>query len=508
MTQATEPNPNEDIKEVLTDEQIAERATTKARELAQLLHEAHDSDHLRAERLDIDILAHRFIDNQAWDTDTTAADVLIREAAQLRTTENPTEAALAAAAQCETIAVRLAELGGFTLRTAEQLDHTDTAQPPVADQTTNTSLTGAPEQPSGPGDNLPDQVAEQALLGSLLHAPDVVPEIAKFLRADDFSDPRLAATYTTITTLHDVGELIDVSTYESSADRQKASHTNHQRVLSELRQNQPSTRPASLIADLTTAAHHDNTGNLLTPDAQLRMARTVLADAARRAVTQAGIRTHRAARATRWGVHRQHSIDTATTVLAELDTLAQRLGAAGHPTSHDAASQLNGLLDQSRPDRASTRFTGLFTRRAERDLIHLALRGNTEVLRFIPQDFANRAHANTWRAIQALYDRREPVNYVSVYTETRALPARHRTTLSAQQLQHLEQRDLISAVSMTRSLETIAKSALRRNAATLETSLHDVATNRDLSSSTVVTAAQAGHRQLTNQIQASASRTR
>jgi replicative DNA helicase len=102
--------------------------------------------------------------------------------------------------------------------------------------------------------------------------------------------------------------------------------------------------------------------------------------------------------------------------------------------------------------------------RAERHLLHLAVHSGTNVdLDLTPQDFQSSRHANTWRAIQQLRDRGEPVNYVSVFQETRS-PFPHQPVLSDKQLTGMEfaGKPNVSPERIAKSLRTVVDASLSR----------------------------------------------
>lgn len=500
--------------EQVTDAAIAEGAAVEANQLVLDLLQAHRADTTRTANLDIDILARRFVDARPWGFDTTATDALVVHAATLREASESTadaehldgytpQVANAAADQIEQIALHVGALGGFPVRSAEEI-RADAGAPGKHASETRHDAAAAEQAPAGdsvaaPDDSvadaeLDDAVIEHALVGTLVHVPDTLDDIAKFLRPEDISHQRVRVAYTVLQQLHEERALVEVSALDTDRERVTATHTNHQTLLRALRAS-ALPQAGTLVAELTTAA---STNSLLdrherVPEIQLRMARTVLANAARRAITAAGVRIRRASLLTLVpGLDPARVTRAASEIRNSVDQLAQRLATAGGPSSHHGdGDKLRQLL--SAPARTASGAAGLLARRAERDLMHLALRGNTEVLMYGPQDFTRREHANTWRAIQNLQARGEPINYVSVFSEQRALPAQHRPALSAHQLQRLENRDLITPSEIRRAFAVVTRSAIRRDARQLNEVTRDLAGRTDLPVDTVVAAAQLGH---------------
>jgi replicative DNA helicase len=104
--------------------------------------------------------------------------------------------------------------------------------------------------------------------------------------------------------------------------------------------------------------------------------------------------------------------------------------------------------------------------------------GTSNDLQLAPSDFTNAANANTWRAIQHLRDRGEPVNAVTVFDLVHSQVFADRPVLSDRQLIKMALPPDTNADQVARSIRVVASAALGRGTGTAADALAAVAANR------------------------------
>jgi hypothetical protein len=214
--------------------------------------------------------------------------------------------------------------------------------------------------------------------------------------------------------------------------------------------------------------------------AQMRLGRSVLEESLARRIAGLGGMLQRSSGLTapppRLGRRQPgDAVDALASNLAvvrgQLDRMAERLALAvertgpAAPTSTADAAHVAEEAASRRGVPAPLRVLAApLVHRAERHLLHLAVHSGTNVeLDLTPQDFQSPRHANTWRAIQQLRERGEPVNYVSVFQETRN-PFPHQPVLSDKQLTGMEfaGKPNASPERIAKSLRTVVDASLSR----------------------------------------------
>jgi len=353
-----------------------------------------------------------------------------------------------------------------------------------------------PPEPPTPYSYNPDLLAEHALLGSLMYAPQAIVELDTFLGVRDFSTPTTRALYATLRGLHASGALFDVAALRTEGARLDAANENRLRLFTALR-----TTP-SPFTDITVPNMPQVLNSLVQaappeclpfrgvydPGAQLRMGRMVLEDSCRRQLQAIGVMLRRTEplvtpaqqpsnRAERHTQNLTGHLDVVQTQLRSMtDRLVQATRRTG-PNSPTVSGVHPGRRAEATAARAETRrwrlpapiraLTEHRLRRAELHVIHLALncgRMRTvppEILNLRPDDFTDPRHANTWRTIQDLHRRHLPVNYVSVFHASRTHPA-HQPGLSDRALLTLAAPPNIKPERVAHSLATVTTAALSR----------------------------------------------
>ena len=407
---------------------------------------------------------------------TVRADELRTQAAGLREQINGVDrdGLITAAQELEVIVERVGRDRGFTPRSASEI---------------RTDIPTRPGDPAGADEeasawlNDPSLVPAEALLGSAIHSPDTLGDLAKFLRHDDFPrsgvapsrPPVLGDVYQTLQGLYKDGQLQDCSTLATDSKRMAAAHANHLRVVRALRQAEyipvGFTNPAKVVARLTEAAPPQaiGFGRLHDPSAQVRMGRMVLEESIRRKIVDAGGSLRRSTTGLLARLNPARSANHAAAVLDNLEEIAQRLARAGGSSTPDAGQdELNALLSTYRAERLPPipPISRPFVLRAEAVILKAALRGDASVLQFSPEDFSTREHATAWSAIKALQAAGHPINYVTVFHQIRELPEPHRfhgpSAVALKELEGLIESRPPSPRQVMRALRTVSHSTLQR----------------------------------------------
>lgn len=342
----------------------------------------------------------------------------------------------------------------------------------------------------------PHLLTEHALLGSLIHAPDGLNDMAKFLVGGDFSSRELGAVYYTVRGLAKAGELTEVSTLEDRTEQRWACAGNRMRVLDALVNQRftttPLADPEGLLLQLADAAPPETVPyrGVYDPSAQMRMARDVLADAIRRKVTDMGVRMqHRerfvrpwrtAARQELSAVSLHSKLETAQTNLNQMTMRwAQAVDRTGTNIGAAAATEVAAAAATARRPARPGPIAAFRLRRAERHLIHLALHTGHHLDGDIrPQYFTVPEHRNTWQLLMDIRERGEPVNRLSLYNET------NRSIDIGPVMSHEDTFNKMRVAPETRphriasSLRTVVTAALNRAAKDAGAAVSTVAANR------------------------------
>jgi hypothetical protein len=343
----------------------------------------------------------------------------------------------------------------------------------------------------------PHLLTEHALLGSLIHSPAGLNDMAKFLVGGDFSSRELGAVYLTVRGLVQAGELTDVSTIKDRTEQRWACAGNRMRVLDALVNQRftttPLTDPEGLIVQLADAAPAETVPyrGVYDPSAQMRMARDVLADAIRRKLTDMGVHIqHRerlmgrpwrtAARQELAALSLHSNLVSAQTNLDRMtERWSQAVDRTGTNIGAQAATEVAAAAATARRPARPGPIAAFRLRRAERHLIHLALHTGHHLDGDIrPEYFTTPEHRNTWRLLMDIRDRGEPVNRVSLYNETLRNPdigavMSHEDTFNKMRVAPDTRPQRIA-----NSLRTVVNAALSRAAKDAGAAVSTAATNR------------------------------
>jgi hypothetical protein len=343
----------------------------------------------------------------------------------------------------------------------------------------------------------PHLLTEHALLGSLIHAPDGLNDMAKFLGGGDFSSRELGAVYLTVRGLVQAGELTEVSTIEDRTEQRWACAGNKMRIYDALVHQRFTTTPVpdpeGLLAQLADAAPVETVPyrGVYDPSAQMRMARDVLADAIRRKVTAMGVhmqhrerlmgRPWRTAARQEMAALSVHS--NLVSAQANLDRMTERwaraVDRAGTNIGAQAAIDVAAAAATARRPARPGPIAAFRLRRVERHLIHLALHTGHHLDGDIrPEYFTVPEHRNTWQLLMDIRGRGEPVNRVALYNETLRNPTigpvmSHEDTFNKMRVAPDTRPHRIA-----NSLRTVVNAALSRAAKDAGAAVTTVATNR------------------------------
>lgn len=383
------------------------------------------------------------------------------------------------------------------------------------------------DRPTGVGSDawtgLPTYVAEHALLGTVLLAPQTLSQVEPFLGVRDFATHETRAVYQALRGLAQAGVLFDL-TAVAPQQRRDAAHENQLRLHAAL------TAPGSphattdiadvpaLLAGIAAAAPVDSMGlrGVFEPGMPARLGRMVAEESCRRQLAAAGVALRRTtplvppsqSHPTREQRRTQVLLDNLTRVHDQLDVLAGRLARATH---HDPAAMASTATADTAPAPAPVAaprallepITRVLRRRAERHLLHVALHaGNladlpAEILALAPEHFTDPRHATTWRAIHQLRDAGQPVNYVTVLHNLHTTPATG-PALSDRALVGMAAPPAVAPQRIARSLRTLAAGALRDTVARAHAALTAAAADRATPVADAVTRAAADVRGLTD----------
>lgn len=268
---------------------------------------------------------------------------------------------------------------------------------------------------------------ERRVLASLLRQPNRIETLGGALREQHFADPNHRAVFATIAGLHAKGWLRTIYVEQTSLAEmpQFASDAlvrNQRDVVQALEAGWFTDAPrgdlATLVTDLTLAAARATQP----PEPYARKVREM---ALRRDVETWGVALHNAAIPDQAAdIDLSTLSDTVDAVMQNLSELVQDFR-----PSRDPADITTAPLRAVPAVKAAAPPPRLLVERAERDIIHAVLadpRGPAAPLltRLRPEDFtALPEHRATWRAIQSLFDRNEPIDPLMVAWESEVLAA-------------------------------------------------------------------------------------
>jgi hypothetical protein len=357
------------------------------------------------------------------------------------------------------------------------------------------------------------ELPEHALLGSLLYAPSGFEQLP-FMSSRNFARSDTRVLFATLQHLHQNGMLVDLSALPTQAARLDAGNDNRRKLFIALRENMASQEtPANIpqLIDVITRAAPPETvpyRGVYDPSAQLRLGQRVFEDSCRRQIAGMGVLMRRPALVPPSVLAEGRGARSAQALAANLETIGVQMakmteglvaavvrpgpdGAAEGMAAHAVAAATPGRWRV--PDKLRM-ITQPLLRRAERNVLRLALyAGNLdavpkELLSLVPEDFAFPKHADTWRVIQHLHARDEPVNYVSVSLAAEQLGLRMPWTTDEPGTNRewvLTDRDL-KPETVARSLRTLTTASLTRTQTAARAVVTELAANRDIPMGTVL----------------------
>ncbi|MFL6120742.1 DnaB-like helicase N-terminal domain-containing protein [Actinophytocola sp.] len=284
-------------------------------------------------------------------------------------------------------------------------------------------------------------LAERAVLATLLYRPERLTDLELWLRAGDFADPQHAAVYATIAGLRAAGELraIHPEVILHDSDVRSAILDNVVAVQEALHAGRfaDTPLPHGGVRDFLGAASNDG------PDLLVRYGQMVLESSARRRLQDWAVYFVQPVRAPQYGVDTREFSPIHDGLVNDLADLEQR---SAHSTVSGNRATYADLEERDAPLLGGPLVVPAaapahkLVERAERDVLTAALSDTSGqhrrlLDRFEPGDFtASPRHASTWRAIQAVARRGEPVTAITVAWEAERLPADHGPALSAEEL--------------------------------------------------------------------------
>jgi replicative DNA helicase len=308
-------------------------------------------------------------------------------------------------------------------------------------------------------------LAERAVLATVLCRPERLAELERWLRAGDFADPQHAAVYTTIAGLRDAGQLRPINARASlrDADARSAILDNVLAVQEALHTGRFTDAPLAHVRvhDLLDAAPIDG------PDLLVRYGQMVLESSARRRLQDWAVYFVQPTRAPQYGADTREFATIHDGLVNDLADFQQR---SAHSTASHVGATFAELDGMDTPTQGESLVIPAaapahkLVERAERDVLTAVLSGTTDQHhslrdRLEPGDFtASPRHAATWRAIQAVARRGEPVNAITVAWEAERLPPADGPALSAEELVDLTAAPVPD--SLRRQATTIARASL------------------------------------------------
>jgi replicative DNA helicase len=312
-------------------------------------------------------------------------------------------------------------------------------------------------------------LAERALLGEVLKRPERLADLDGWITAGIFADPQYAAIYDTVSGLHARGELLSATSHPDAVRHNVIT------TLAALRAGPFSAMPQISLRSLSDlpASAPDTADNAA--GTHVIYGRILLSSATRRTMHAYGIRLAQATTATN-EVHDNRTADLSDAHHAFLEQLAE-LGRA-----HAQVPTTGGAGLPHTPLHVTTPPNPRLVERAERAILAAVLHDptgqHTELRdRLQPEDFtARHEHSNTWRAVQTVAARGEPINLVTVAWQLEHLPPEHQPALSHDELTNvvalaidpLPTTDRTESTRSTDNTRTMAPSeAIERQVATI-----------------------------------------
>lgn len=316
-------------------------------------------------------------------------------------------------------------------------------------------------------------LAERALLGALLRRPERTTRLDGWLSASDFADPQHRAVFTAIAGLHRAGEMRAITADPAvlaapDEATSRGTTTNVLAVREALHSGRFGTVEVTSYPELLTDLYA--AGSSAGGEHFLRYGQMVVEMSARRQLEGWGVRLELAATTPQTAEGELAALQaTREAMMAELTTLARQV-----LQGREQDGMVGGFVGAAEAPviQPSAPLPPKLVERAERHVIHAVIadpRWREEGLldRLRPEDFASQAHANTWRAIQAVAKRGEPVDPVTVAWEAEVVAQNPRSGFRA------EDRAVLSAVELSgmstaptgdtgRMISTIARSSLTK----------------------------------------------
>lgn len=344
----------------------------------------------------------------------------------------------------------------------------------------------------------PDLPLEQALLGSLLNAPNAIEKIENLLGARDFANPEMRVVYEALRALHHSGGLYDVASLPTEAGRLRMAQENHLKLFQAL---QTSLVPHNLsrrdiqrlLGEINAAAPAESLPfrGVFEPAAQFDLARKVWESGFSRRMASMAVQMDRGTPLVSPSrlVPGRSAWSRATNLEAnleaiegQLDAISAQLASAVRRTGVDAAGEqaASAVVEASRRWRMPDPLRAVLAplrHRAERHILHLALHaGHMEsipqaILDLQPEHFGGERHANLWRTIKDLQSRGLPVNWVAVHQQTRAQDFAHQPMPSIKELAKMGAPPEVDHDKVRRSLGMLVSSALARAKADVQNAL-------------------------------------
>jgi predicted transcriptional regulator len=355
-------------------------------------------------------------------------------------------------------------------------------------------------------DRNPDLMPEHALLGSALHAPQILDDVQMFLRPRNFSLPETRATYETLVGLRAEHLLLDVRGV-AEPQRMRAAFENRinlRRALLDApnKYTQITLDRAAVdrvLLNIDDAAPLDTLGtrSVYNPAAQLQLGRLVLEKATDRTLRASGLAIEQSQPLTPVRFSARVGRD-AKAMIAALERVDKNLDSISHQWQEASLvlgpdRRADGLADQEVaassakrwkvPDRL-LRITNPQRHRAERDLLHLMMHcGDLSdvpqaVLDLSPDVFSDSRHATTWRVIQSLHERGERITYPMVADQLHGKAFAENPGLPDGALIRMSRRPDLPVSKIGRALRAVTQSALARAKADFQYGLAALSTDR------------------------------
>jgi len=341
-------------------------------------------------------------------------------------------------------------------------------------------------------------LAERALIGTLLTDPSRVRDVRDWLRPSDINQPKARAIYHTLTELHRHGRTVTIRELPMVIAADDGAHPTI------TAQDLHAYVQASPAASQQLGTQHLRSNHVI-------YARRVLEASARRIVAIAGSRIQEVTEHCRDNPHLGAGDIAATLAQTQqrLAALGQRLRHAqgspgslitavlGGPTRDTPGQERAGIEPAgSWPGPPSGPLTIRAVLEAERELLASCLTNPTlhaELARWLtPTDFSRPDHAATWAAFNALAQAGTPIDYVTVAWQCqRPNPDHNSPGLSPDQLATMARH---TQGSPGPAVATVAHASLLRHADVAHQQVQAIAEDRAVDALTVVSAAEKAYR--------------